>query len=265
MRWLSHLLLACLAMTDALLPLPLPWKNHANAELPDYCESEPLGLTGTLNKGLIDGLKGAIDVAYAERDIPRFFVLETLARVPYFSYLSCLHLYESLGMRGNARLMRLHYAEADNELHHLLIMESLGGGDAYADRFIAQHLAFVYYWYCVALYLVNPRAAYHLSELVEEHAYHTYDQYVTAHAAELKQQEVPEVARRYYEGHDAMRTLLTDAAPGAKSARPKRLSSLYDVFLCVRDDEAAHWDTLVNLVSYDSPDTPEGCEILELA
>jgi len=39
--------------------------------------------------------------------------------------------------------MRRHYAEADNELHHLLIMEALGGADRFADRFIAQHLAFL--------------------------------------------------------------------------------------------------------------------------
>ena len=40
--------------------------------------------------------------------------------------------------------MRLHYAEADNELHHLLIMEALGGSEAFVDRFVTQHLAFVY-------------------------------------------------------------------------------------------------------------------------
>ena len=32
--------------------------------------------------------------------------LHVCAGVPYFSYLSCLHLYQSLGMRKNVRLMR---------------------------------------------------------------------------------------------------------------------------------------------------------------
>ena len=46
--------------------------------------------------------------------------------------------------------MRTHYAEADNELHHLLIMESLGGNENPVDRVLAQTMAFTYYWYVVA-------------------------------------------------------------------------------------------------------------------
>lgn len=42
--------------------------------------------------------------------------------------------------------MRAHYAEADNELHHLLIMESLGGNSSGVDRALAQTMAFAYYW-----------------------------------------------------------------------------------------------------------------------
>ena len=40
-----------------------------------------------------------------------------------------MHLRETFGERdpGMGERMRTHYAEADNELHHLLIMESLGG------------------------------------------------------------------------------------------------------------------------------------------
>ena len=38
-----------------------------------------------------------VDVVYKDRAYPRFYVLETIARVPYFSYLSVLHLNEKLG------------------------------------------------------------------------------------------------------------------------------------------------------------------------
>jgi hypothetical protein len=31
------------------------------------------------------------------RPIQRFWFLETVARMPYFSYISCIHLYETLG------------------------------------------------------------------------------------------------------------------------------------------------------------------------
>ncbi|MEG4317993.1 MULTISPECIES: alternative oxidase [unclassified Microcoleus] len=54
-------------------------------------------------------------------------MLETIARVPYFSYLSVLHLYETLGYWRKADLLKVHLAETWNELHHLLIMEELGG------------------------------------------------------------------------------------------------------------------------------------------
>jgi ubiquinol oxidase len=245
------------------------------------------GRAASFNKILIDGVKGTIDLVYRGRDIQRFYVLETIARVPYFSYLSCLHLYETLGMRKNVRLMRIHYAEADNELHHLLVMEALGGSEQFADRFVAQHIAFAYYWYCVAVYLLNPRMAYHLSELIEAHAYSTYDSFLRDHADELRQQPVPEVARRYYEQDDTLNLMLqsetaalqkpkqrmraattgggvsSDGGGGSSAAPSERqsLQSLYDVFQCVRDDEAAHWDTLTRLVHYDSLEASEGCEV----
>jgi hypothetical protein len=54
-------------------------------------------------------------------------VLETVARIPYFSAISLLHLYESLGFwRAGAELRKVHFAEEWNELHHLQIMEALG-------------------------------------------------------------------------------------------------------------------------------------------
>jgi len=33
-----------------------------------------------------------------------------------------------------------------NEMHHLKIMESLGGDLEWVDRFFGQHAAFFYYW-----------------------------------------------------------------------------------------------------------------------
>ena len=49
----------------------------------------------------------------------------------------------------------MHYAEADNELAHLLIMEELGGADAPADRGVAQGLALLYFWFSVGVYLAR--------------------------------------------------------------------------------------------------------------
>lgn len=117
------------------------------------------------NKVVIDSVYEIICLLYpvtgGSRDFARFYVLETVARVPYFAYLSVMHLRETFGDRspGSSERMRTHYAEADNELHHLLIMESLGGNSSVIDRTIAQTMAFFYYWYVVGVYSLSEQAA----------------------------------------------------------------------------------------------------------
>jgi ubiquinol oxidase len=71
--------------------------------------------------------QGLLTSYYGDRHYARFYALETIARVPYFSYLSVLHLYETLGWWRKADFLKIHFAESWNELHHLLIMEELGG------------------------------------------------------------------------------------------------------------------------------------------
>lgn len=68
-----------------------------------------------------------LDLFYDGRPLERFWFLETIARIPYFVYVSALHLYESLGWWREPTLRKIHAAEEWNEMHHLLIMESLGG------------------------------------------------------------------------------------------------------------------------------------------
>jgi ubiquinol oxidase len=248
------------------------------------------------NKILIDTVYELICFLYpvkgTERDFARFFVLETVARVPYFAYLSMLHLRETFGERDIGDKMRTHYAEADNELHHLLIMESLGktqqalfqcvprstmlisdriciqklssiGGNSNPiDRFIAQTMAFFYYWYVVLVYALSEEAAYHLSELIEDHAYETYDNYLKDYGENLKAQPVPAIASKYYVEDnpflfDLFCTVKEKDGQGKFSARRPKLESLYDVFVNVRDDEKEHWKTLCNLVQYGDM---QGCE-----
>ena len=61
-----------------------------------------------------------IDGIFEDRPpIERFFFLETVARMPYFSYVSMLHLYETLGFwRRGAETKRIHGDEEYNEWHH---------------------------------------------------------------------------------------------------------------------------------------------------
>lgn len=213
------------------------------------------------NKVVIDTVYDIICILYPvtgeKRDFARFYVLETVARVPYFAYLSVMHLRETFGERCPelSERMRTHYAEADNELHHLLIMESLGGNSSFVDRTIAQSMAFGYYWYVVAVYTFSEQAAYHLSELIEDHAYETYDNYLKDHEDMLRSLPVPAIATKYYIDDnpflfDLFCTVKDKDEDGNFSDRRPVLDSLYDVFVNIRNDEKEHWKTLCNLVQY---------------
>ena len=50
-----------------------------------------------------------------------------------------------------------------------------------------------------AVYAAHPRAAYHLSEVIEAHAHATYSAFLEARGDELKHEPVPAVARRSYQ------------------------------------------------------------------
>jgi len=193
---------------------------------------------------LVSILVFVINVVYANRPYPRFYVLETVARVPYFSYLSVLHLYETLGLWRKADWLKVHFAESWNELHHLLIMESLGGADFWGDRLLARAAALLYYWIITLVYLLSPKAAYHFMELVEQHAYASYNKFLTAEADYLKTQPAPAVAVQYYRDGDLYMFDEFQTARPIEERRPP-VDNLYDVFVAIRDDEMEHVKTMV--------------------
>ena len=124
----------------------------------------------TLNSLVLDLTVAIIDFLYRGRDYQRFWVLEEIARAPYFAFLSVLHLRESMGLRGpeHIYLMEEHFAQTLNETEHLEYMESRGG----------------------AAYWVAPRLAYHLSYEVEVHAAATYGKYLAVNGHDDKILEI---------------------------------------------------------------------------
>ena len=210
---------------------------------------------------LVGILVWAIDVLYRDRPYQRFYVLETVARVPYFAYLSVLHLYESLGMWRKADWLKVHFAESWNELHHLLIIESLGGNGSWYDRLFARLSALTYYWVIVGLYAIAPRIAYNFMQQVEEHAYHTYETFARENEAYLKTQPAPQVAINYYRDGDLYMFDEFQSTIRPESRRPK-VDNLYDVFVNIRDDEGEHVKTMIACQQPDaqktfhSPHTP---------
>ena len=145
-----------------------------------------------INCIVLDWTVTILDFLYRGRDYQRFWVLEEIARAPYFAFMSVLHLRESMGLRGpdHLYLMKEHFAQTINETEHLEYMESRGGNRYWVDRFVAKHLVLIYYWVNVVYYWVAPRSAYHLSYEVEIHASETYGKYLALNGHDDKILEI---------------------------------------------------------------------------
>eukprot|EP00804_Cyclotella_cryptica_P030582 CCRYP_020013-RB/>CCRYP_020013-RB protein AED:0.15 eAED:0.15 QI:0/-1/0/1/-1/1/1/0/512 len=193
-----------------------------------------------------------LDVVFEGRNpFTRFFLLETVARMPYFSYITMLHLYETLGFwRGSSDIKRIHFAEEWNEFHHLLIMESLGGDQPYWVRFVAQHSALAYYIGLCILWALSPTMSYKFSEMLETHAVDTYGQFVDENEGKLKKLPPSLAAVEYYTVgvSDPMfgeyqTASVTNPQQGIRKPGIN-LRSLYDIFVAIRDDEGDHVSTM---------------------
>jgi ubiquinol oxidase len=102
----------------------------------------------------------------------------------------------------------------------------------------------VYYWIVVFIYMVAPRSGYYFMQLVEEHAYHTYDTFLKEQGDELKAQPAPQVAIKYYRSGDLYLFDEFQTAHPPEQRRPK-IENLYDVYVAIRDDEVEHVKTMV--------------------
>ena len=192
-----------------------------------------------------------LDVVFEGRPIPRFWFLETVARMPYLSYITMLHFYETVGWwRRSYEARKVHFAEEMNESHHLLIMESLGGDQRWSDRFAAQHSAIIYFLVLCVLWLMSPTLAYNFSELIEAHAVDTYAQFADENEDLLRALPAPRVAKLYYESTDLY---LFDAFQTSRpqGSRRERVDTLYDTFCCIRDDEGEHVATMAEVQDQD--------------
>jgi len=161
----------------------------------------------TINRFVLDITVAILDFLYQGRDYQRFWVLEEIARAPYFAFLSVLHFRESMGLRGpeHLYLMKQHFEQSLNETEHLEYMESRGGNNYFIDRFVAKHLVLIYYWSNVVYYWVAPRLAYHLSYEVEIHAAETYAKYLAFNGHDEKILEIlNDELHHSKELHDAM-------------------------------------------------------------
>jgi len=184
-----------------------------------------------------------LDNLFDERPIQRFWFLEIIARIPYFSYVSMLHLYESFGWWRGPELRKVHNAEEWNELHHLLIMESLGGNSLWSDRFLGYHVAIAYYWFLNGVFFCSPRIAYQFMELLEAHAVDTYSTFVAENRERLSELPAPSVATSYYSSGDLYLFDDFQVSTPPESRRPV-CETLLDVFTNIAIDEGEHVKTM---------------------
>eukprot|EP00611_Tribonema_gayanum_P031713 TRINITY_DN9228_c0_g1_i3.p1 TRINITY_DN9228_c0_g1~~TRINITY_DN9228_c0_g1_i3.p1 ORF type:complete len:113 (+),score=33.40 TRINITY_DN9228_c0_g1_i3:692-1030(+) len=82
---------------------------------------------------------------------------------------------------------------------------------------------------------------------VEEHAFATYDKFLKAHGQELKNAPATPVAKQYYRKDklyvfNGLHNSNQDFDE-LDQARPE-VETLYDVFQCIRNDEAEHVKTM---------------------
>ena len=152
----------------------------------------------TFNNLILSLTVAIIDFLYRGRDIPRFWVLEEIARAPYFSFMSVLHFRESLGLRGpeHIYLMKEHFAQTLNETEHLEEMELREGNKYWIDRFFAKHLVLLYFWIMVGYYFIDPVNAYDINMKIEKHAFETYVKYSAYNPLDTK---IAEIAQDEYE------------------------------------------------------------------
>tara|TARA_B100000941_G_scaffold285823_1_gene258417 strand:- start:573 stop:1004 length:432 start_codon:yes stop_codon:yes gene_type:complete len=124
--------------------------------------------------------------------LQRFWVLEVIARSPYFAFLSVLHFKESLGIKNDKTmyLMKEHFYQAINETEHLKEMERRGGDKYWIDRFLARHMVLIYYWIMVIYYFLSPSNAYDVNIKIEEHAFNTYTKYLEINPDDKKIKEI---------------------------------------------------------------------------
>lgn len=135
----------------------------------------------------------ALDLIYGkQRTMPKFKVLEIVARVPYqtwehVAYIAVTHVHRSTGFakRIQDRIVEAR-SQQDNELWHLLILQDLIAREGVREsRFkffwVPQVIAFAYYQLSWFLYVVNPKWSYGLNADFEDHAEHEYMQWVADH------------------------------------------------------------------------------------
>ena len=124
-----------------------------------------------------------------KRSLPKFKVLEVIARVPYqawehVAYIAMTHTYKWPDFaRRIFDFVKEARQQQDNEQWHLLILEEMTSKkelkeNFFLHRLMPQAIAFFYYHISWLLYVMKPAWSYALNADFEDHAEHEYMEFV---------------------------------------------------------------------------------------
>ena len=123
----------------------------------------------------------------------RLFLLETVARMPYFSHISMIHLYETL--RNHSDLLGSFFFIFSNSLvspnFPRFWRQSADANIHFVEELSVNDYRHLLFGLCM-LCLLSPSLSYEFSKLLETHAVNTYGQFLD------KNEDSPLVAVEYY-------------------------------------------------------------------
>jgi ubiquinol oxidase len=212
-----------------------------------------------LIKILVNTLVSLIDALF-QLSYRRFYVLEEIARVPYYSFVSVFQFYQWLGVNPPLSIVKLHFKQTVNETWHLLIMKELGGGDNIFDRIVFRIISFFYYWFNILLFFISPKLAYYMMELIEEHAFASYIQFINENKIELKSKPLLPIAKEYFYNYsDQMKQNEKTGKEQEIKLKPETVTNLdksltdeenyLKLFEIIAQDELEHSNSLSSLYS----------------
>jgi hypothetical protein len=134
-----------------------------------------------------------MDLLYGRRrTLPKFLVLELVARVPYQTWEHAAyqaitrHARDTLRSREIYRRVVLAREQQDNEQWHLFILEDMLEHRGvrlnwFRYRLVPQVIAFFYYQVSWLMFVTKPEWSYRLNADFEDHAEHEYMAFVAEH------------------------------------------------------------------------------------
>jgi ubiquinol oxidase len=181
------------------------------------------GLSDRFAFGVTKALRWGADTFFAKRYGNRAIVLETIAAVPGMVGATLTHLRALRRMEDDDGWIRTLMDEAENERMHLMTFIAIAK-PSYFERVVILTAQWFFYVGFFFLYLISDKTAHRLVGYFEEEAVLSYTLYLAEiDAGRHPNPPAPDVALRYWK-----------LAPG---------STLRDVILIIRADEAHHRDT----------------------